>query len=296
VIETLRTTPQPAVAVLLATRPWFWPLSWAGGYLGTVLAARTWTPPAAMVPESLTAALVLGPLVWGAVLTVNDLHDLPSDRRNPRKATAPLVTGALTVADLSRWHRRFVILAMVLAATVGPVFTLGTAVVLALGWLYSAPPWRLKARPGADVAINALVVGVFGPAAGWTLYRPLAEYPLIMVVLGFLLGAALYLPTTVIDVDADRSAGDVTSAVRWHPNVCYGLGVALWGAAILLWLVCCQRELLTPGQATATQFAMAPVLLVAYCVLARTPSITRMALVAAVFAVPALDFLRTCVG
>jgi len=285
-----------ARAVVLATRPWFWPLSWAGGYLGTVLAARSWLPPAGAVPASLAALVVLGPLVWGAVLTVNDLHDLPSDRRNPRKATAPLVTGTLSRADLARWHRRFSTAAMVLAATVGPAFAIGTGVVLLLGWMYSAPPLRLKARPGADVAINAVVVGVFGPAAGWCLYRPVTEYPPVMVVLGVLLGAALYLPTTVIDVDADRVAGDATSAVRWQPRFCYRLGVGLWTAAIALWLVCCRLDLLVDGQATPTQFAMAPALLVAYAVLAKRPSIARMAAVSAVFAVPALDFLHTCVG
>lgn len=284
-----------AVTVLRATRPWFWPLSWSGAYLGAVLATHSWLPFTPAPTTSLAAALVLGPLVWGAVLTVNDLHDLPSDRRNPRKATAPLVTGALTAPDLIRWNRRCTLSALVLAAPVGPVFALGTAVVLLLGWMYSAPPLRLKARPGADVAINAAVVGVFGPAAGWCLFRPVTEYPPIMVLLGLLLGAALYLPTTVIDVAADLEAGDATSAVRWHPRACYRTGVALWTAAIALWLVCCHLNRLTPNQETPIQLVAAPILLATYAALAKTPSIARMAAVAAVFALPALDFLHTCV-
>ncbi len=55
--------------------------------------------------------------------------------------------------------------------------------MLVLGWLYSAPPIRLKARPGADVTVNALVVGVLGPLAGWSLHRPPGAYPPVMVVL-----------------------------------------------------------------------------------------------------------------
>jgi len=282
-------------ALLRLTRPWFWPLGWGGAYVGAVLASRTWLPPLGTVPEALAVAAVLGPLTWGAVLTVNDLHDLPSDRHNPRKATAPLVTGALDAADLVRWHRRFALSALAVALVVGPVFAVGTGVVLLLGWLYSAPPVRLKARAGADVAINAVTIGVFGPIAGWCLYRPPTQYPLIMIVLGFLLGAALYVPTTVIDVEADRLAGNRTAAVTWTPEVCYRLGVLLWTGAIVLWLVCCRLELLAPGQATPVQAAMAPILLVVYCVLARTPSITRMAIVAATFGVSALDFLATCV-
>ena len=53
----------------------------------------------------LVALLVLGPLIWGAVLAQNDLHDLPSDRVNPRKATAPLVTGAVSAGRLRIWYR-----------------------------------------------------------------------------------------------------------------------------------------------------------------------------------------------
>ncbi|GAA4734059.1 UbiA family prenyltransferase [Phytohabitans rumicis] len=289
--------PLARAAVLVRfTRPWFWPLGWAGAYLGAVLATRTWLPPAHAVPESLAAMVVLGPLVWGAVLAVNDRYDLPSDRRNPRKATAPLVTGEVTEADLTRWGRLFAVVAMAVALAVGPAFTAGTGAVLLLGWLYSAPPVRLKARPGADVAVNAVVVGVLGPLAGWSLYRPVGDFPPVMVALGLLLAAALYLPTTVMDLDADRGAGDATAAVRWRPRLCYRLGVTLWTAAIALWLACCHLELLVPGQASPTQDLMAPVLLAGYAVLARRPSIPRMAVVSLLFALPAADFLSTCVA
>jgi 4-hydroxybenzoate polyprenyltransferase len=293
-VDVVAVATTDRLALLRLTRPWFWPLGWGGAYLGSVLATRTWQPPAALA--TLAALAVLGPLVWGAVLAVNDRYDLPSDRLNPRKATAPLVTGALTQADLLRWGRLFAVLAMVVALAVGPVFAAGTGVVLLLGWLYSVPPVRLKARPGADVAVNALVVGVLAPLAGWCLYRPVADYPPVMVALGLLLAAAMYLPTTVMDLDADRVAGNATAAVRWQPRQCYRLGVTLWAAAIAVWLACCHLELLVPGQASPIQDLMAPVLLAVYAVLARRPTIPRMAVVAMTFALPAADFLAACVA
>ncbi|MET7399200.1 UbiA prenyltransferase family protein [Dactylosporangium sp. NPDC005572] len=275
-------------------RPWFWPLGWGGAYLGAVLATGTLFPP--ITPGAVALAFVLGPLVWGAVLAVNDRYDLETDRRNPRKATAPLVTGALDAAALTRWARRLTVAALVAAGLGGwPLFA-GTALVLLLGWLYSAPPFRLKGRAGWDVTVNALAVGVLGPLSGWSLYRPFTDYPLVMVVLGLLLGAALYLPTTVIDVEADRAAGDVTSAVRWTPPACHRFGVALWTAAVLLWLVCCHLGVLTVRDAWPLQDAAAPVLLVLYTVLASRPSIARMAVVSAAFAVPAADFLLAYVA
>jgi len=291
------TTRRPARgwALIRVNRPWFWPLGWAGAYLGSVMATRSWLPPAHAVPESIVAMLVLGPLAWGAVLTVNDLHDLASDRHNPRKASAPLVTGLLSGDDLARWHRRYAVAAVVAAAAVGPVFVVGTGFVLLLGRLYSIPPVRLKARPGLDVAANALVVGVLGPLAGWSLHRPIAEFPPVMVLLGVLLVSALYLPTTVMDVDADRVAKDDTAAVRWRPGVCYRLGLLLWASAIGVWLICCHFDLLVAGETWWLQVVMAPVLLAVYAGLTVAPSIPRMAVISATFAVPASDFLAACV-
>jgi chlorophyll synthase len=280
-----------AWAVVRLGRPWFWPLGWGGAYLGSVLATGSWLPPAGALPRSVAALVVLGPLVWTAVLAVNDRHDLPSDRRNPRKATAPLVTGVLTVADLRRWYAGSVVAALAVAAVAGPAFLAGTALVLLLGHLYSAPPVRLKARPGADVAVNALVVGVLGPAAGWSLHRPVGGYPLVLAVLGLLLAAALYLPTTVLDADADRVAGDATAAVRWRATGCYRAGLLLWTAATALWLACCHLDVLVARDSWTLQTVTAPALVVVYAICARRPTIARMAVVAAAFAVPAGDFL-----
>ncbi|WBB68258.1 UbiA family prenyltransferase [Micromonospora sp. WMMD812] len=294
--RTAASRPQVAWAVVRLARPWFWPLGWAGAYLGLVLATRSWVPPADTLPAAITALVVLGPLVWGAVLTVNDLHDLPSDRHNPRKATAPLVTGVLTGADLRRWHRRCVVAAMAAAATIGPAFVAGTAAVLALGWLYSAPPVRLKGRPGVDVTVNALVVGVLAPMAGWSLHRPVGEYPAVMILLGLLLAAALYVPTTVLDVDADLVAGDATAAVRWKPRACYRLGLALWSSASALWLASCHLDLIVRRDSWTLQTVAVPILVAVYAAATRKPSIPRMAAVSLAFAVPAADFLAAVAG
>ena len=275
-------------AAVRLTRPWFWPLGWGGAYLCCVLAAGRWVAPSAGL---IAAFVVLGPLVWGAVLTINDLHDLPSDRRNPRKATAPLVTGVLTPAQLSRWHRRYVLAALAAAVGVGPVFVAGTAMVLLFGRLYSVPPARLKGRPGADVAVNALVVGVLAPLAGWSLYRPVGAYPPIMVLLGLLLAAALYVPTTVLDRDADTAAGDATAAVRWTSRTCYRLGLALWTAANVVWLACCHLGVLVQRDSWVLQDVAAPILVAVYAVATVRPSIPRMEVVTLAFAVPATDFL-----
>ncbi|SNT49635.1 chlorophyll synthase [Asanoa hainanensis] len=277
--------------VLRLTRPWFWPLSWAGAYFGMVVATGDPVPAREAVPATVAAAVVLGPLVWAWVFALNDLHDLPSDRRNPRKATAPLVTGELTPADLRRCARWSAVAAITLATVAGSTFFVGTVIVLVFGWLYSVPPIRLKTRPGADVAVNAIVVGVVGPLGGWSLSRPVLDYPPVLAVLGLLLAAALYLPTTVIDHVADRTAGYTTAAVRWTAAACYRAGLGLWVAANALWLACCHLDVFVDRDSWLLQTVAAPLLVLVYAAVARRPSIPRLAVVAIAFAIPAADFL-----
>jgi 4-hydroxybenzoate polyprenyltransferase len=276
--------------LLLMSRPWFWPVSWVPAYLGTVVAGHNWLPAGHDVPRACVTLLILGPLVWGAVLVQNDLHDLRSDRDNPRKATAPLVAGSVTAKVLTRWYGIFVVCTLGAAAFVGPLFVLGVIGVLVLGWAYSAPPLRLKARPGADVAINAFVVGVVAPAAGWSITRAPWDFPPLLGLFGLLFTAAFYLPTTVIDLPADRGAGDTTFAVRYGARRTHRIGVAIWAAALIVALICSFFDILVPRTTMPYQLAMAPVLLGAYAVLTRRPSIVRLACLSVLFLIPTIGF------
>ncbi len=179
----------------------------------------------------LAAALVMGPLLWAATLLINDVHDLPGDRLNPRKARSPLVQGLVSrgFAHVSAYVAAA--LALGLAWPVGPSFLLLTAGCLVLAWVYSVPPLRLKTRPGMDVLVNAVGVGVLSFLAGWAVYAPLAGAPWVFLPQGLLVGAAVYVPTTLIDHDADRAAGYLTLATHLGPERAYRIGWWAWIAA-----------------------------------------------------------------
>jgi 4-hydroxybenzoate polyprenyltransferase len=279
-----------AAVLVLVSRPWFWPVSWVPAYLGTVLAGHAWLPAPQDAARAVVALVILGPLVWGAVLAQNDLHDLPSDRVNPRKADAPLVTGAISAARLRIWYRGIAAAAVGAALFVGPLFVAGVAGVLLLGWAYSVPPLRLKARPGWDVAVNALVVGLVSPAAGWAITRAPWEFPWQFGVIGVLFAGALYVPTTVTDLAADTTAGDTTFAVRFGARFAYGLGLVLWGSALVFALACSASDVLVPRSTLVPQLVMAPVLFAAYAALTRRPSIPKLAVVSVLFGIPTAGF------
>src|SRR5918996_1189771 len=146
--------------LLLISRPHFWFLSIVAMHLGFVLATRRIIPRGDEIVTMANAALVTGPLLWLAVLSVNDAWDLQNDRANPRKAGTPLVRGRVGPQEAVRVGVVASLLTVFAAMPLGRLFVVGTALVVLLGWAYSTPPLRLKARAGADVMVNSIVVGV----------------------------------------------------------------------------------------------------------------------------------------
>ena len=143
---------------------------------------------------------------------------------------------------------------------IGLSMALLMAVCVGLSVLYSAPPARLKSRPGLDLAVNALGYGAgstvagfltaraayFGSpgacaAGGWKtvawpgLQGPLAEqFQGVLagggegVVLGFgLLFGSLYPLTQLYQMDADLERGDRTLVTALGPRLSLLLAVAL---------------------------------------------------------------------
>jgi chlorophyll synthase len=179
----------------------------------------------------LVACVVMGPLAWLATLLINDVHDLPGDRGNPRKARSPLVQGLVSAGRAQVAAYCAAAGALALAILLSWQFALLTLGCLALAWAYSAPPVRLKTRPGADLLVNALGVGVLAALAGWTLAAPLGDAPWPFLPQGLLVAAAVYIPTTLVDFEADRAAGYATFATRLGRERAYRVGMACWTAA-----------------------------------------------------------------
>ncbi|HEX5995747.1 MAG TPA: UbiA prenyltransferase family protein [Jiangellales bacterium] len=290
----------PAVRMrdlLQISRPHFWFLSVVAIHLGFVLATHRIVPRGDEIVAVGNAALVAGPLLWLAVLSVNDARDLTNDRANPRKAGSPLVLGKVTSAQLVRVGVLASGLTVLAAVPLGGLFTTGTAVAVLLGWAYSTPPLQLKARAGADVVVNSLVVGVMGPLGGWVATTgTIGGYPWPISIVGVLAVAGLYLPTTLVDLEADHRVGVRTTAVALGRRATFEIGFALWaGSAVLSLGLALAGVVIDPGL-VPLHAIITPVLLVLYRVLLREPSsFGAVLVVAGTYAVPCAAFVLTYV-
>ena len=81
-------------------------------------------------------------LAWWFALGINDLHDVETDKiTNP---TRPLVTGIITVNEYKSLNLLFIILSLIAAWLIRYPFFVAILLSIALSYIYSAHPFRLK--------------------------------------------------------------------------------------------------------------------------------------------------------
>lgn len=170
---------------------------------------------ATQLPDRITADLILGCLIlfwlFGAVYLLNQYFDIESDRLNNKLHFLPLGLVSKQVAIFLCVILNVAALGASLTVSL-PFFALAILIAL-LGIAYSAPPWRLKDRPYAALIANALAHGSIVFLFGWSAaHGSLAEGLIISLPYFFAVGA-IYILTTVPDIDGDAASGKRTLAV-----------------------------------------------------------------------------------
>lgn len=193
---------------LLHTRPAEWPIMAAHTLVGYLLAVGL---PGALSGARLTSA-GLGIALWvvclnGGTLALNSAYDRDEgDVAYLRRPPPP--PGHLGVFGLG-----LMVLGLVGALLLPYGYRAAYAFCLGLSVLYSVPPIRLKAVPGADWAINMVGFGTLTPYAGWAATGVPLDPARGLVLLGFCpLFAALYPLTQIYQFEEDSRRGDRTLA------------------------------------------------------------------------------------
>jgi 4-hydroxybenzoate polyprenyltransferase len=211
---------------LLHTRPVEWPIVAAHTAVGYLLAVGLRS---AVRGEGLGSAL-LGIALWvvclnGGTLALNSAYDRDeADIAYLRQPPRP-------PPGLARFGLALMLTGFIGAFLLPPGYRVAYAVCLVLSALYSVPPARLKAVPGADWIINMVGFGTLTPYAGWaTTGLPVGPVG-ARVLLGFcLLFGALYPLTQIYQFEEDARRGDRTLArtlgVRRSLQVAIGASIA----------------------------------------------------------------------
>ena len=167
---------------------------------------------------------------------VNDYWDRETDLLNPKKEEKEYLVG-----DGDRARLRKLLMA-ILVFSVALLFfqkNMGERLIfgsfLFLSYFYSAKPFRFKAIPFLDFSSNVLYTlpGVFA-------YYQVTGFPPpgLVVVAAFLHTSAMHLFSAIPDIEWDRSAGLVTTAVLIGDRVSMLLCLGLWsGFSAIVFMV-----------------------------------------------------------
>jgi 4-hydroxybenzoate polyprenyltransferase len=164
----------------------------------------------------------------------NQLGDLDTDRLHPDKSRLPLAAGHLSARFAIGLAVVVLLGALGFALLVSVPFLLILAFTVLLGFLYSGPPLRLKARPVWDLAVIGLAFGAMAVVTAWVVLSGLPQVPLLLPLGAWLFYSGAHGVHTVSDYAADYRAGLRTTAVALGPQRTTRLGLLLIAFGFLL--------------------------------------------------------------
>ncbi len=202
---------------------------WAGEGGGTYRFA--WLP-----PGRLALSLLLYSLLMGSVYILNQIFDRDTDKLN--KKLYLLAEGH--VSPRAAWAECFllIVIALSLSLLFAPGYRVFILLSLGLGILYSAPPFKLKGRPLLDILSNSIGYGGLAFMVGWLTWEGYDKAHLLKSVPYILAVAAVFINTTVPDIEGDRKTGNITTGVFLgiRGTTLLALSAILGAVAASLWL------------------------------------------------------------
>ena len=194
--------------------------------IGTYLAQqkRGFTP-------DILLGLVIYTALMGGVYILNQITDRETDRIN--KKLFLLSEGYVPVRYAYIEMILLWIVAILLALKFSYLFLFFIGISLLLGVFYSLPPVKLKGKPLLDTLSNGFGYGMINFAVGWLLVRSFDMAMFIKFIPYFLSISAVFINTTIVDIEGDRKAGEKTTAIFLGKQVSFICSTVLMAAAIL---------------------------------------------------------------
>jgi len=156
-------------------------------------------------------ALLIYTAIMGGVYILNQITDIQTDRLNKKLF---IISEGLISPKFAKIEMFILwILALSLSIKLGFVFFIFMIISLILGVAYSLPPIKLKGRPVLDSLVNGVGYGMINFAVGWVLHQPADFFMFLRFLPYFLSICAVFINTTIADIEGDRKAGETTTGV-----------------------------------------------------------------------------------
>jgi len=176
---------------------------------------------------------------WLASVFLNDIVDIPIDKMTNKQR--PLATGEVSGEDFCQLFWLCFVFSLILAITVGVKFFLIVLAYQAIGWIYSAWPFRLKRFPVVASFLSALALALLF-SSGFMLLadgQNIARFPHQVFWL-LIIAFTISLPIKDLkDIEGDRADEVWTVPVllgeTWA-RFAIGLGIFLSYSLSVVWL------------------------------------------------------------
>lgn len=176
--------------------------------------------------------LLLVTFLVGAVYLLNQIHDVESDGMN--KKLFFLAEGYISkknaISQTVLLNLISIIPAYFISLHLGLLFTLG----FLFGFFYSALPFSFKGKPLSGFLCNILAHGNLTFLAGWSMNLTLSGESILFSLPYMFAVGAVYLNTTVPDMEGDKESGKITPAVKWGKEMVVVVSCILVLVAIIM--------------------------------------------------------------
>lgn len=224
--------------------PFTIPLTLVGGLLAIDALQAT-------VDWRLFAVLAANVLSMSFAFMINDIEDAPDDALNPTKKQHNVISsGLLTRRAGQRIAWLTFGLALLLYGLSGERTLICGGLTLALCYLYSARPFRLKARPVSDVVSHALMLSGLLMASGYFAYHIEPQSAWLVMLAATLFSAYGQFYNQIDDYDLDKAAGLKNTALLLGRTPTLALGWASLAGALLCMAAAVGQGLFPPWLGT----------------------------------------------
>jgi 4-hydroxybenzoate polyprenyltransferase len=180
--------------------------------------------------RQISIPLLIYTFIMGGVYILNQIMDIETDTINKKLF---LLSGGY-VTKIGAYIEIFLIWAVAIALSFRYHFCFVIVIIISLvmGVLYSVPPIKLKGMPILDTLSNGIGYGMVNFAVGWLIVRGFEPAMFWYFLPYFLSISAVFINTTIVDMEGDKIAGDITTAVLLREGASYVISTILMAGAI----------------------------------------------------------------